>query len=133
MRVATVSLHDASCQPLRSSTGNEECGSVPFLDANHPIAVRRGLELCPAGFLGDDLQDAWAFVFADEDGVDGHAELFRDLALSLHLPIPLRRHTVRQEEAVLVARPQTPKLREGIFQRVLIICAPRAVQMQGPL
>ena len=86
----------------RGLTGDEELGPVPFLDADDTVAVRRGLELRPVRFLGDNLQNARAFVFADEDGVDGHAELFRQLALSLHLPIPLRRHAVRQEEDVLV-------------------------------
>src|SRR5215510_7867504 len=131
--VAALCLHDASCQFMRTSTGHEEFRPVPFLDTDHAIAVRRGLELRPVRFLGDKLQNARAFIFADEDGVDGHAELFGQLAFSLHLPIPLRRHAVREEKDVLVPRPQTLKLRESVFQRVLIIRTPRAVQMQRPL
>src|SRR5215813_1487231 len=131
--VAALCLHDASCQLMRTSTGHEEFRPVPFLDTNDAIAVRRGLELRPVRFLGDNLQDARAFVFTDEDGMDSHAELFGQLALSLHLPIPLRRHAIRQEKDVLVPRPQALKFREGIFQRVLVIRAARAVQMQGPL
>src|SRR5712691_2304518 len=116
----------------RGLTGDEELGPVPFLDADDTVTVRRGLELCPTGFLGNHLQDTWAFIFADEDGVDGHAEIFCHLALGLHLPIPLRRHTVCQEEDVLVPWPQALEFREGIFQRVLVIRASRAVQMQRP-
>src|SRR4029450_10652973 len=131
--VAALCLHDASCQLMRTSTGHEEFRPVPFLDTDPAIAVRRGLELHPVRFLGDNLQNTRAFIFADEDGVDGHAELFGQLALSLHLPIPLRWHAVREEKDVLVPRPQTLKLRESVFLRVLIIRTPRTVQMQGPL
>src|SRR5215813_8181941 len=118
---------------MRTSTGHEEFLPVPFLDMNYAIAVCRGLELRPVRFLGDNLQNARTFVFADEDGVDGHAELFGQLALSFHLPIPLRRYAVREEKDVLVPWSQTLKLRESVFQRVLIIRAPRTVQMQRPL
>src|SRR5437879_5809139 len=94
----------------RDSPGDEELGSVPFLDVDHTVTVRRSLKLCPVGFLGNDLQDAGAFIFADEDGVDSHAEIFCYLALGLHLPIALRRHTVGQEENMLVTWPQALEL-----------------------
>src|SRR5215831_17592875 len=100
---------------MRTSTGHEEFLPVPFLNMNDAIAVRRGLELRAVRLLGDNLQNARAFVFADEDGVDGHAEFFGQLALRLHLPIPLRWHPVREEQDVLVPYPQTLKLHEGIF------------------
>ena len=91
---------------MHTSTGHEEFLPVPFLDTDHAIAVRRGLELCPVRFLGDNLQNTRAFIFANEDGMDGHAELFGQLTLSLHLPIPLRRHAVREEKDVLVPDPK---------------------------
>ena len=87
---------------MRPSTGHEEFRPVPFLDTDHAIAVRRGLELCPVRFLRDNLQDARAFVFANEDGMNSYPELLGQLALSLYLPIPLRRHAILQEQDVLI-------------------------------
>src|SRR5262245_53681768 len=63
---------------------------VPFLNANNAVTVSGCLELRPFGFLGDDLQNARALVFPNEDSVDGDSQIFGQLALRFDLPVSLR-------------------------------------------